>query len=120
MKKVLISLTAAILSLPLSVAHGVAESQIIKKSEGAGSKVVLDALRTVAGWVSTAFYIAAAIYITLAAFKYLTGKGDAKAVGEAKNALIYAIVAVAVAAGVTAIITLGESFSGEILPGGAR
>lgn len=53
------------------------------------------------------FFIVAAILIVLAAFQYLTAGGDEEKVGKAKNMLIYAIVAIAVAliaTGVSAIV----------------
>ena len=54
------------------------------------------------------FFVAAAIFIVLAAFQYLTAGGDEDKLGKAKNTLIYAIVAIAVAlvaTGISAVVT---------------
>ena len=58
---------------------------------------VQDLLNRVLRIMYVIFFIIAAIFIVLAAFKYLTAQGDEEKVGEAKKMLIYAIVAIAVA-----------------------
>ncbi|MFB6212566.1 MAG: pilin [Candidatus Magasanikbacteria bacterium] len=54
-------------------------------------------LEQILGWVYTIFFIAAAGAFLYSAFLYLTAAGDEEQVEDAKNALIYGIVGVAVA-----------------------
>ena len=58
---------------------------------------VVDIIRQVVRWVYIIFFIIAVLLIIFAAFTYLTAGGDPEKVAEAKNRLIYAAVAIAVA-----------------------
>ena len=49
-------------------------------------------------WLFVALLLAATIFIVLAAFQFATGGGDATKVSEARQKLLYAIIAVVVAA----------------------
>lgn len=51
----------------------------------------------VAGYFSTVFYILAGVFLILAAFAYLQSGGEEKKVATAKQRVIYAAVAIAVA-----------------------
>ncbi len=48
-------------------------------------------------WIYTIFFIVAVMFVIFAAFTYLTAGGDAEKVGNAKNQIIYAAVAIIVA-----------------------
>ena len=54
-------------------------------------------LTEILGWINTFFYIIASIFILFAAFQYLTAAGDEEKVKKAKNMLIYAVIAIAIA-----------------------
>ena len=54
-------------------------------------------LTAILGWINTFFYIIASIFILFAAFQYLTAAGDEEKVKKAKNMLIYAVIAIAIA-----------------------
>jgi len=54
-------------------------------------------LETVRDWFFTIFVILAVIFLIWAAFLYLTAAGNDEKVKRAKNALIYAIVAIVIA-----------------------
>ncbi len=54
-------------------------------------------LENILGWVYTFFFIVAAIMILVAAFQYLTAGGNEEKVKKAKNSLIYAVIAIAIA-----------------------
>lgn len=58
---------------------------------------IVDIIRQVVRWVYIIFFIIAVLLIIFAAFTYLTAGGDPEKVAEAKNRLIYAAVAIAVA-----------------------
>ena len=58
---------------------------------------VYDILVKVMRWIFTFLLIFAVIFLFLAAFSYLTAAGDPEKIGKAKNQLIYAIVAIAIA-----------------------
>jgi len=69
---------------------------------------VQDLLNRVLRIMYVIFFIIAAIFIVLAAFQYLTAGGDEEKVGKAKQMLIYAIVAIAVAliaTGVSSVVS---------------
>ena len=58
---------------------------------------VVDILNFVLRIFYTVFFIIAAIFLILAAFSYLTAGGEEEKIKKAKDQLIYAIVAIAVA-----------------------
>ncbi|MBI5733198.1 hypothetical protein HY967_04615 [Candidatus Jorgensenbacteria bacterium] len=60
-------------------------------------------LTSILGWFQVIFFSIAAIFIVLAAFQYLTAGGDEEKVKSAKQMVIYAVVAIAVAVMATAV-----------------
>lgn len=58
---------------------------------------IVDIIRQVVRWIYIIFFIIAVLFIIMAAFTYLTAGGDPEKVAVAKNRLIYAAVAIAVA-----------------------
>ncbi|MFH1347052.1 MAG: pilin [Spirochaetota bacterium] len=58
---------------------------------------LVDIIRGVVKWIYTIFFIIAVLFIIFAAFTYLTAGGDPEKTTKAKNQLIYATVAIAVA-----------------------
>lgn len=60
-----------------------------------GALVLL--VNKIGSWIFTVFLVVAVIFILLAAFEYLTAKGEAEDIKKAHKMLIYSAVAVAVA-----------------------
>jgi len=58
---------------------------------------VVDIIRQVVRWVYIIFFVIAVLLIIFAAYTYLIAGGDPEKVTEARNRLIYAAVAIAVA-----------------------
>ncbi|MBN2197797.1 hypothetical protein JW698_01200 [Candidatus Wolfebacteria bacterium] len=58
---------------------------------------IVEIIRNVVRWVYILFFILAVLFILFAAFTYLTAGGDTEKVEKAKNQIIYAAVAIAVA-----------------------
>ncbi len=58
---------------------------------------VVDILRGVVRWLYVIFFIIAVLFIIFAAFTYLTAGGDPEKTTKARDQLIYAAVAIAVA-----------------------
>ncbi len=58
---------------------------------------ILNVLDTVINWMFTLLLVMAVVMIIYAAFSYLTAGGDEEKVGKAHKAIIYAVVAIAVA-----------------------
>ena len=86
----------------LTLNNAVAMAQIsgIPGVEPVGPQTVgglVDLVRQIVRWAYIIFFIIAVLMIILAAFSYLTAGGDAEKVNTAKNRLIYAAVAIAVA-----------------------
>lgn len=71
---------------------------------------VYDLLRSVLTVLRTVFFIVAAIFIVIAAFKYLTAQGDPEKVGEARQMIVYAVIAIAVALLATVIDNVVRNF----------
>ena len=69
-------------------------------------------LETVRDWFFTVFVILAVIFLIWAAFLYLTAAGNDTKVGKAKNALIYAIIAIIVALLAGSLTSLLENVLG--------
>lgn len=68
---------------------------------------VYNVLETIFQVIYYIFFVVAAIMILIAAFKYLTAQGDPEKVGEARQMVIYAVIAIAIALvsiGVTQIV----------------
>lgn len=64
----------------------------------------VDLMWNIVHWIFAFFLIFAAIYIIIAAFTYLTAQGDPEKIRTAKMQLIYAIIAIVIAALSEAII----------------
>jgi len=64
------------------------------------------------GWFYSVLLALAVIYIIYAGFKFLTAGGDEKKVEEARQQLIYAIIALAVAMLATGIVKVMKQFLG--------
>lgn len=58
---------------------------------------LVDVLRNVVRWIYVIFFIIAVMFILFAAFSYLTAGGEPEKLNKAKNQIIYAAVAIAVA-----------------------
>ena len=54
-------------------------------------------LMTAVRWVYTLVFIIAVLFILLAAYNFITSKGDSEKVGTAKSQLLYAAIGIAVA-----------------------
>jgi len=65
--------------------------------QGLNATALFRILGYVVGWIYIVFFVIAIVLILLAAFTYLTSGGDPAKVTSAKNQLIYAAVAVAIA-----------------------
>ncbi len=84
-------LTIAALVLPLAVF-----GQVTGGPDTGAELVGL--IKTIANWFAAIFFIVAVIFIILAAFSYLGAGGDEEKIKSAKQKLVYAVVAIIVAA----------------------
>ncbi len=66
----------------------------------------VDVLITVVRWIYTIIFIVAVLFILLAAFNFITSKGDATKTGTAKKQLLYAVIGIAVALLSYGVVTL--------------
>jgi len=57
---------------------------------------LINTVQSIADWIFVALLVAAAIFIVLAAFQFVTNGGDATAVSEARRKLLYAAIGVVV------------------------
>lgn len=108
-KLTITSLTAAALALPV-----VSSAQNLPSAgspQGTGVAPIIAILNTIGNWMFGILIAVAAIYILLAAFKFLTAKGDAKVVTEARQALTYSIVAVVVGALTKGLIEVAKAIA---------
>ncbi|MEK7114473.1 MAG: hypothetical protein AAB698_00455 [Patescibacteria group bacterium] len=95
-----LSLTALVIGLLIFGNVAIGQVANIPGVERIGPSTVggiVDVIRQVVRWVYIIFFIIAVLLIIFAAFTYLTAGGDPEKVAEAKNRLIYAAVAIAVA-----------------------
>lgn len=113
MKKVLSGIGFAVASImfPLFVlAQGGGAPAQLPTTNLTTLEQVLGLLTRVADWMFAFLLVLAVIFIIIAAFKFLTGKGDAKANTDAKNAIIWALVAVGVAVLAKALVAVVQNF----------
>jgi hypothetical protein len=66
----------------------------------------VDVLLTVVKWIYTILFIVAVLFILLAAFNFITSKGDQTKVGKAKGQLLYAVIGIAVGLLSYGVVTL--------------
>ena len=71
---------------------------------------VVSRFELVVTWVQYIFFAVATLFIIMAAFAYLTSAGDETKITAAKNRLLYAIVAIAIALLGYAIIRIVHNF----------
>jgi hypothetical protein len=69
----------------------------------------VDILITAVRWVYTIIFIVAVLFILLAAFHFITSKGDAATTAKAKQELLYAVIGIAVALLSYGIVTLVQT-----------
>lgn len=104
------SLTAAALAMPVT---SFAEAQLPGAAAPAGTGVepIIAILNTVGNWMFGILIAVAAIYILLAAFDFLSAKGDPAKVTAARKALTYALVAVVVGALTKGLIEVAKAIA---------
>lgn len=104
------SLTAVALAAPVT---SFAQAQLPGAAAPAGTGVepIIAILNTIGNWMFGILIAVAAVYILLAAFKFLSGGGDEKKVTEARKALQYALVAVVVGALTKGLIAVAEAIA---------
>lgn len=73
---------------------------------------VIALINKAGGWFYSALVALAVVFIIYAAFKFLTAGGDEKNIETAKQQLIYAIIALAVAMLATGIVKVLKQFLG--------
>jgi hypothetical protein len=71
---------------------------------------IFDIIRKIVGYLQALFWIAATLFIFYAAYLYLTAAGDPEKVGAAKNQLIYAVIAIAIALVAFSVPTIVGTF----------
>ena len=101
--KHILASAGALLLLPL-LAHGVEPSDVDSISD------VERVLNKIVTYAQTFFYIVATLFIILAAFSYLTASGDETKIKNAKNKILYALVAIAIAVVAGGVVSLVQSF----------
>lgn len=70
---------------------------------------VIEIIAKVGRYMFTAFFIVAIIFIIIAAFNFLTAQGDVEKVKNARNQILWAAVAIAVALISTGIVEIVKS-----------
>jgi hypothetical protein len=98
-------LIATVVFLPPALAATPAEP-ITSESD------VINALGNVAGFMFNVFLGLAVIFVIFAAFLYLTATGDTNRLNQAKNVLIYSIVAIVIALLAGGVTTLVQNIIG--------
>ncbi|HPW34501.1 MAG TPA: hypothetical protein PK367_01935 [Candidatus Paceibacterota bacterium] len=115
MKKIFstIGLVAIALVLSASLVAAVTPGQVPGPIVGTTGPTTItgwvDVLITVVRWIYTIIFIVAVLFILLAAFNFITSKGDAVKTGTAKKQLLYAIIGIAVALLSYGVVTLVQN-----------
>ncbi len=101
--KARIVLSSLVVSSMVLLLSGTVSAQVIPTTPTpppvyvTGPSELFNIIERVVGWVYVFFFVIAMLLILFAAFTYLTSAGDPEKVTKAKNQLIYAGIAVAVA-----------------------
>lgn len=104
-KKVL----AAIFAVLLVFSAGTVFAQYVAPQKDIN---IIEILNRIINWMYGLLLILAGAFILYAAFLYLTSGGDPKAVGTAKNYILYTVVAIAVAFFARAIVYIVQQLLG--------
>jgi hypothetical protein len=98
MKKYIYSVLAplALLGTKVSLAQTTAE-QLAEGSPIKEPKDIFRILSKVVSYAYTVFFIVAVLFILIAAFNFLTAKGDSAKVQSARSQITWAVVAIAIA-----------------------
>lgn len=115
MKKILLTSLAALVLPAISFAAPELPQNVGNAGGGTGVAPIVTVIEKIGNWMYGILLAVAAIFILLAAFKYITAKGDAKALGEARQAIIYALVGVAVAVLTTGLIAVAKNIALGVL-----
>ena len=103
------SITATALAIPVvSLAQNLPAG--ITPS-GTGAEPVISILNTIGDWMFGLLLAVAAIYILLAAFKFLTASGDSEKIEDAKRMLTYSVVAIVVGALTKGLIAVAQAIA---------
>ncbi|KKU86421.1 MAG: hypothetical protein UY15_C0010G0016 [Parcubacteria group bacterium GW2011_GWA2_47_9] len=116
MKKVL----SAFLMFGLFALPAVAFGAVTTVPEGPQTiDALLGTIGVITNWIFSILLIVAVIFILLAAFQFVTAGGNATAVQEARQKLLYAAIGVIVAVAAKGIVTVAKSVLGAGGGGGA-
>ena len=118
MKKVL----SAFLMFGLFALPAVAFGAVTTTTVPSGPQTIealLGTIEVITNWIFSILLIVAVIFILLAAFQFVTAGGNATAVQEARQKLLYAAIGVIVAVAAQGIVTVAKSVLGAGGGGGA-
>ena len=113
-RRAVTTLGAAVLAFPaviLAQQTGTLPDTPVGKSSLTAEEIVT-IIKKVTGWMQGIFFLLATIFILYAAFTYLTSGGDEEKTKKAKNIIVFAIIAIAVALLATAVTPLVQTFLG--------
>ncbi len=100
-----IKFIAVIYLILLAAAGGVQVKAAVENQQD-----VFDVLVRIADFLFTALLIVAVIFIIIAAFNFLTAQGDAEKIKSARNQILWAVVAIAIALVSAGAASIVESF----------
>ena len=113
-RRAVTTLGAAVLAFPAVIfaqQTGTLPDTPVGKSSLTAEEIVT-IIKKVTGWMQGIFFLLATIFILYAAFTYLTSGGDEEKTKKAKNIIVFAIIAIAVALLATAVTPLVQTFLG--------
>ncbi len=73
-------------------------ANIASGQEGKGAKFLEDILHRIANFLATILVVVSIIFIIIAAYNFLTSGGSEDKVASARNSILYAVVAIIIAA----------------------
>ncbi|OGG41307.1 hypothetical protein A3A21_04110 [Candidatus Jorgensenbacteria bacterium RIFCSPLOWO2_01_FULL_45_25b] len=87
-------------------------ASIYKKADAATDSLadIIGILQNVVDWAQVFFYVIAVLYIILGAWDYLNSGGDEGKVKDAKNKLLYSLVAIAIAVIAGGVVNIVVTF----------
>ncbi|MBI5079351.1 hypothetical protein HZB06_01580 [Candidatus Wolfebacteria bacterium] len=104
MKKIIFAISGAIFVLNIIIAPMIFAQDYKGAAQTLGKDApiksinkIYEILAKIARYAYTAFFIVAVIFIIIAAFTFLTARGDPTAIASARKELVWAIVAIIIA-----------------------
>lgn len=114
LNKILFVLLTLVLLPTVVLALAPSPNSVPQPPTGVNSvEAIFGTFKTIVNWMFAFLMVLIVVFLFYAAFEYLTAAGDSSKVGNAKTAVLYALIAAIIALGAQAIISVAANIIGS-------